>query len=62
MKQVMLESPKQRTPAPTIHSVISFQPFYRYLKQKAQSEQTVKLELYMMIDSRKKFPTFARRG
>ncbi len=46
MKQVTLEPPKQYTAANTINSVISFQPFYRYLKQRTQIEKTVKVDFY----------------
>ncbi|MCB0532930.1 MAG: GAF domain-containing protein [Lewinellaceae bacterium] len=46
MKQVTLEPPKEYTLAKTINSVISFQPFYRYLQQRIKMEKTVKVDFY----------------
>ncbi len=49
MRQLTLERSKKTASAPTINSVISFQPFYRYLKQKIKTEQTVKAKLYQTL-------------
>lgn len=49
MKQVTLEPPKQYPSANTINSVISFQPFYRYLQQKIKMEKTVKADFYRAL-------------
>lgn len=49
MKQVTLEPPKQQTAENTINSVISFQPFYRYLQQKSKLEKTVKVDFYKSL-------------
>lgn len=46
MRYVFPDYPNHSAPTESVNSVLSFQPFYRYLQQKSASERTVKVELY----------------